>query len=156
MKHDAEEAIHSSGRPPARLNSGGSCRMYVEDLKDRIYVDRPEDLIDRLRSVRKGRYGAFFLSHDDSGPSLSIHINGGVAYVHFFPDNLGRHPGFQPVGMSPIDCEESVHFLQTDGGEADSLTMPKQTLVSLEVAYRAATEFLNSPVLPASIRWLEL
>jgi len=36
------------------------------------------------RRVRKGPYGAFILLHDDVGPSLWIHINRNVAYLHFF------------------------------------------------------------------------
>jgi hypothetical protein len=34
--------------------------------------------------------------------------------------------------------------------------MPRETLVPVEVAYRAAREFLREPVLPASITWWEL
>jgi|SRR5215467_9425043 len=131
--------------------------MYVQDLEDLVAIDRPQALLDRLRSVRKGPYGAFILSHDELGPSLWIFINGDVAYLHFLPESQSTSdPGFQPWGMFPENCEESVHFVQIDGGEGASITMPKQTLVSLEVAYKAATEFLNMPSLPSSIRWSAL
>ena len=131
--------------------------MYVHDLEGLVQIDRPEDLLNRLRSVRKGRYGAFILSHDDVGPSLWIHINGNVAYLHFFRETQSTsHPGFQAWGMFPESCEDRVHFLQIVGGEADAITAPKQTLVSLEAAYKAATEFLDIPTLPSSIRWSEL
>ena len=59
--------------------------------------------------------------------------------------------------MFPEGCEDRVHFVQIDGGEDASITMPKQTLVSLEAAYKAATEFFNMPTtLPSSISWSEL
>src|SRR5215468_6637098 len=125
--------------------------MYVHDLEGLVQIDRPEDLLSRLRSVRKGPYGAFILSRDDIGPSLWIHINRNVAYLHFFLETQSTsHPGFQAWG------KDRVHFVQIDGGEGDSITMPKQTLVSLEAAYKAATEFFNISTLPSSIRWSEL
>jgi hypothetical protein len=131
--------------------------MYVHDLEGLVQVDRTEDLLNRLRSVRKGRYGAFILSHDDVGASLWIHINGNVAYLHFFRETQSTsHPGFQAWGMFPEGCEDCVHFLQIDGGDADAITALKQTVVSLEAAYKAAAEFLDTPTLPSSIRWSEL
>jgi len=131
--------------------------MYVHDLDGWAQIDRPEDLLSRLRSVRKGPYGAFILSHDDIGPSLWIHINGNVAYLHFFLESQSTsHPGFQAWGMFPEGCEDRVRFVQIDGGEGASITMPKQTLVSLEAAYKAATEFIHMPTLPSSIRWSAL
>jgi hypothetical protein len=130
--------------------------MYVEDLEGRVRVDREEDLEYRLQSVRKGGYGAFILWHIDKGASLWIHINKDVAYLHFFPAGLGKHPGFQPTGMSPAHCDERVHFLQTTGSEADSVTLPRETLVAVEVAYKAAKEFLHDPAPPSSITWFEL
>jgi hypothetical protein len=87
---------------------------------------------------------------------LLIHINNDVAFLYFLPDNNRGHPGFQPTGMSPADCPESVHFMQTDGFEEAGISMARDTLVSVDVAYKAATEFLQEPVLPASISWLEL
>ena len=133
--------------------------MKVYDREGRVDLDCDKDLIHRLRSVRKENYGAIILSHDggdNDRPSLYIHINGDVAYLHYFPDNQGLHPGFQAKGMVPRDCEEEVHFLMTTGTEADSITMPRETLVPVEAAYKAAEEFLRKPALPPSVSWLEL
>jgi len=58
--------------------------------------------------------------------------------------------------MFPEGCEELVHFVQIDGGEGASITMAKQTLVPLEAAYKAATEFIQMRALPSSIRWSAL
>jgi hypothetical protein len=129
--------------------------MEIMDLAGRVSVDREDEVIHRLRSVRKDGYGAAILSHGGQA-SLWIHINREIAYLHFFPDNTGGHPGFQPTGMSPEDCDERVQFLQTDAGEADSFAVPCSTLVPVAVAYEAAKEFLRNPVLPPSISWLEL
>ena len=81
-------------------------------------VTTEAELLARLRSVRRGRYGAFFLYHVVRHPFLSIQFNGDIAYLHYFPSE--NHPGFQPRGVTPENCSEHVHFLQTDGGEADS------------------------------------
>jgi hypothetical protein len=133
--------------------------MEVYDLEGRVDVDCGEDLLHRLRSVRKGKYGAFILSHDssdDSQPSLWIHINEGIAYLHYLPDYRGLHAGFQATGMTPRGCEEAVHFLMVTGAEADSITMPRETLVPVDAAYKGAEEFLHEPALPPSISWFEL
>ncbi len=141
---------HDNGKNSWRID-----KMEIEDLAGRVSVNRDDELQHRLRTVRKGDYGAAVLSHDGQ-VSLWIHINKDVAYLHFFRDNAGRHPGYQPTGMSPENCDEDVHFLQTDGGEADSITMPYSTLVPVAIAYEAAKEFLHDPVLPPSISWFEL
>ena len=130
--------------------------MHIEDLSGQIDVLNERDLLDRLRSGRRGSYGAFVLSHEDGGPFFHIHINGELAYLHYLPDYSGASAGFQASGMSPPDCPTDVHFLQIDGSEADSITMPAGTLVGVEKAYQAAKEFLQRPQLPSSITWLEL
>jgi hypothetical protein len=58
--------------------------------------------------------------------------------------------------MSPDDCPESLFFLQINGSNADSFTMPRETLVSEDVAYAAAIEFFHSSKLPPSVSWFEL
>ncbi len=129
--------------------------MEIEDFAGRVTVDCENELEHRLRSVRKGDYGAAVLSHNDR-VSLWILINNNVAYLHFFPDNTGRHPGYQPTGMLPEFCDMEVHFLQVDGGEADSITMPCTALVPVDIAYEAAREFLHEATLPPPISWLKL
>ena len=57
--------------------------------------------------------------------------------------------------MSLADCPERVHFMQTDGFETDGIWAPWDAVVCVDVAYKATTEFLQEPVLPASISWLE-
>jgi hypothetical protein len=128
--------------------------MEIQDLAGTAIVDDDDELEHRLRTVRKGDYGAAVLSHGGQA-SLWIHINKSVAYLHFFPDR-NHHPGFQPTGMTPSECDDEVHFLPIDGGEADSITLPCSTLVPVAAAYQAAKEFMHDPILPPSISWLEL
>ena len=130
--------------------------MYIQDLRARSIVEREDELMQRLRSVRKGDFGAFILWHKDGGPSLWIHTNKDLAYLHFFPDKSSDHPGLQPTGMSPMHCDASVKFLQTSGAEADSITVPQDKLVSVDLAYRAAIEFLHKPGASTSVSWFSL
>lgn len=129
--------------------------MYLDDLRGSTHPIDEATLNLRLRSVRKGTYGAFVLRHTDSGPSLWVHLNGDIAYLHFFPSGHD-HPGFQPKNMTPAHCEEVVHFLLTNGSEGDSIDLPRSTLVSADAAYVAAMEFFRMEIPPPSIQWFEL
>jgi hypothetical protein len=130
--------------------------MEVEDLESRTTVECEAALDHRLGSVRKGDYGAFILWHDSGGGFLWVHINKDVAYLHFFPDNEGKHPGYQPTGMSPASCDAQVQFLLADGNQSSAIVVPREAVVPVAVAYRAAREFLHKSALPTSITWLEL
>lgn len=130
--------------------------MEVLDLAGRTEVACAVDLEERLRSARKGSDGAFVLSHERDGPSLWLHLNGGVAYLHYFPNNEGKHPGYQATGMSPPDCAQEVRFKIVGGFEGDAIIMPRGTLVPTAVAFQAAKEFLHNAALPKSVSWIEL
>ncbi len=69
--------------------------MEIEDLAGRVGVNNGEELQRRLRTVRKGDYGAAHLSHDGR-VSLWIHINKSIAYLHFFPDTQAGIQAFSP------------------------------------------------------------
>ncbi len=130
--------------------------MDIQDFSGRFSISNDRELLDRIRSVRTGPYGAFVLSHDEVGPSLWIHINQDLAYLHYFPSARERHPGFQPTGMTPANCPAEAHFLLVGGDEGSAIEMPASTLVTAEVAYRAAVEFLHDPGRPSSVAWFEL
>ena len=123
-------------------------------MDGRLAVVAEGTLLDRLRSVRRGAYGAFILSHEEDGPSLWVHMNGDKAYVHFFPARDSDHPGFQSTSSSP--GLSLCHFVQTDGGEADSFDISADTVVTVDLAYTAAVEFFrDGSSMPASITWRE-
>jgi hypothetical protein len=132
--------------------------MRVDDLEGTAHVECDEELLSRLHRVRKGKYGAFILAHNEVGPLLFVHINGDLAYLHYYDDLSGENAGYQPAGMTPPGCPESVVFVQTDGGEGSgsAIEMPDSTICSVDVAYRAATEFLHGSPKPSCINWFAL
>jgi hypothetical protein len=141
---------------PQKLD--GRCRVDVYDLDGQCRVESEDELVARLRSVRREADGAFVLDHGEqgSGPSLWVHIHGDAAYLHYFPDMSGRRAGYAPDRMWPHGPREPVRFRLVGGSAGDSICVPWWQLVPIEVAYGAAVEFLHSPSLPASVSWMEL
>ena len=129
--------------------------MRVFDLEGETFVTTEEDLLARLERVRSGPFGIFILSHSDSGPSLWVHINNDVAYLHYFPDGAGDHPGFQPEHSKYCAGTEQIRFILTDAG-LDPIFMAKDHLVATSMAYAVAKEYLKSDRLPPGISWFEL
>jgi len=132
--------------------------MQVDDLQGTVRVRSDEELLARLRSIRKGSYGAFVLAHNNVGPMLFVHINGEFAYLHYFNDLSGQNAGYQPTGMTPPGCPKSVLFVQIDGieGSGSAIEMPASTICSADLAYRAAAQFFHDSAKPPSINWFAL
>jgi hypothetical protein len=130
-------------------------QMQIHDLEGTISDASETDLLSRLRNVRKGKYGAFILEHDEVGPSLFVHINGELAYLHYFPDNSGQSAGCQSTGMTPPGCPETVLFVQTDGseGSGSAIEVLDYNVCTVDVAYQAAGEFYREPRLPRCVEW---
>jgi hypothetical protein len=133
---------------------GGIGRVEVLDFDGSCQVERDDELLARLRSVRRGRDGAFILSHDGD-ESLWVHINREAAFLCFFPDRNGGHPGFVPDGMWSGE-QRDLRFLLVGGDDGSAIWVAWWQLVPVDVAYRAAVEFLHSPSLPPSVTWFEL
>jgi hypothetical protein len=128
--------------------------VEVLDFDGACGVERDDELLARLRSVRRGADGAFILDHGGGG-WLWVHINGDAAFLWFCPDTDGSHPGFVPDGMWSGDRRD-VRFLLVGGDEADSIIVRWWQLLPVDAAYRAAVEYLHSPSPPASVTWFEL
>jgi hypothetical protein len=128
--------------------------VEVLDFDGSCEVKRDDELLARLRSARRGSDGAFVLHHGGE-ESLWVHVNGDAAFLCFFPDRNGGHPGFVPDKLWLGERRE-VRFRLVGGSEGDRITVPWWQLVPPEVAYRAAVEFLHSPALPRSVSWFEL
>ena len=128
--------------------------MQLLDFDGECRIERDEDLLSRLRSVRRGSDGAFVLDHGGD-ESLWVHINGEAAFLYYFPFRDGRQAGFVPNDMWQGEHLE-VRFLLVDGFESDAIFPPWYQLVTVDTAYQAAIEFLHSPSLPESLTWLEL
>ena len=132
--------------------------MIVEDFDGTSTIDCDDELLARLRSVRRGSFGAFILSHAADGASLWVHLNGHVAYIHYFPPGARSHAGFQPLDgpFTSTSPDEEIRFVQVDGSEADGFSMAPEFLVPANVAYAVVREFLWNSALPDSIVWQEL
>lgn len=96
------------------------------------------------------------LYHRDTGPALWIHINAEAAYLHYFLGEASDSAGLQSVDSSAIETDALVHFLQLGGVQADAIDMPRDTIVDVDRACRAAVEFLRRPAPPPSIEWRAL
>jgi len=127
--------------------------MEIHDFDGACRVERDDELLARLRSVRRGADGAFILDHG-AGGTLWVHINGDAAFVWFCPAG-DSHPGFVPDGMWSGDRTD-VRFLLVGGDEGSSITVAWRQLLPVDAAYRAAVEYLYSPSPPASVTWFEL
>jgi len=101
-----------------------------------------------LRESRTGVFGEFWIGEKDQ-PTLAIHTNGDLAYLHYFPEH--GHPGFQAVG--DVNLEGEVLFKMA--GQAD-FTMRRAVVVSVDQAYQAAAEFFTSRSMLGCIKWSEL
>jgi hypothetical protein len=128
--------------------------VNVLDFDGECQIGNDDELLARLRSVRRGADGAFILDHGRD-ESLWVHLNEDAAFLWFCPDKDGRHPGFVPDGMWSGDHRD-VRFLLVGGSEGDAIRPPWWQLLPVEAAYQAAIEFLHSPSLPLSVTWFEL
>src|SRR5215467_9865268 len=117
-------------------------RVEVLDFEGACRVERDDELMARLRSVRRGADGAFILDHGGSG-SLWVHINGDVAFLWFCPNRNDSHPGFVSDGKWSKDRRD-VRFLLVGGDEASSISVPWWQLLPVDAAYSAAVEYLHS------------
>jgi hypothetical protein len=129
--------------------------MLVEGFAGEVEIQNVPELLAMLRTERRDEFGAFSLSGANK-TSLAVMTRGDLAFVYFFPDDQGNHPGFEPIGMTPPGSPSSVFFLQTDGHSANGFDIPAEHLVSSETAYAAAAEYFEKQVLPSAINWLEL
>jgi hypothetical protein len=128
--------------------------VQVTDFDGSCVVERDDDLLARLRSVRRGADGAFVLDH--GGPeSLWVHVNGDAAFVWFSPGQGENRAGAVPDRMWPGERRE-VRFRLVSEFAGDTITVPWWQLLPVESAFRAAVEYLHSRSRPASVSWFEL
>lgn len=128
--------------------------MELIDFDGSRTVRSADELLAVLKSARRGPDGAFILSHGREG-WLSVHIHGDAAFLWLQPRQDGTHPGFVPNGMWDGE-QRDLRFLQTTGVPADAIYVHWSQLVPVEVAYRAAVEYLSTGAKPDSVTWFEL
>src|SRR5262245_39435770 len=126
----------------------------MHDFDGSCQVERDDELLARLRSVRRGDDGAFILSH--GGPeSLCLHVKGDAAFVWFCPGPDTGHAGFVADDMW-LGEEHDIRFRMVSEHAGDTIDVPWYQLLPVEAAYRAAVEYLHSPTRPTSVSWFEL
>ena len=128
--------------------------MRINDFDGSFETDDVEAVIERIRNKRRDKYGAFHLCANEEYPYVALHVNGDVAYLHYFPSD--GHPGFQSTLVDGNAVDADIHFLNLDGTEAGAFDMPRSTLISLDDAITAVREFARDGQLPPSIAWFEL
>src|SRR4051812_13626118 len=85
--------------------------VKVTDFKGETRVRSQRELERRLTTIRQGKYGAFILSHRKDGPSLWVHLNETVAYLHYFPEpDFLVHAGYRAAAMTSPGCKRPVRF----------------------------------------------
>jgi len=128
--------------------------MNVFDTGGRARLSSKDELAERLSSQRIGEFGAFLLWSSEDYPRLSVHLNGALAYVHYWPHS--RHAGFVPVGGTPERCPDMVAFVQPPGPSADDFVMPRESIVSAITANAIACDFFDYVGRSRIVEWREL
>ncbi len=66
-------------------------QMIAETINplEQLAVESDHELESLFRDCRSGPYGAFFFSHGDAYPMLSVLLHESLAYVHYFPAEGG-------------------------------------------------------------------
>ena len=126
--------------------------MHIHDLDGYFETENETELIERLRTVRRGPYGAFVLQHASDYPYMSVHVNDDLAYIGFFPSAESL---FVPSGMSPLEDAGEIRFVLVGGDAADDIYACAEDVVPFSLAVRAACQFLMTVGLPDSITWQE-
>ena len=128
--------------------------MNVIDTGGRAWVSSKAQLGERLSSQRIGNFGAFFLWPDSDYPRLTVHFNGGLAYVHYSPH--ANHAGFVAVGTMTEHCPSTVEFIQPPEPSADDFAMPRELVVPAELARTIACDFFDHAGRSTVVEWREL
>jgi hypothetical protein len=127
--------------------------MRIQDYETVWDLTDPEEIEAALSTRHGGGRNAFWLSHGSEGfPTISIMVNGDLAYIHYLPER--RHPGFSSIGMVPglPSGEESVFFPSNSN---EPLEIMNEQVVRFFDAKKVAQEFAVSAAMPKSIRWFE-
>jgi hypothetical protein len=127
--------------------------MRIQDYHTTWDVTNPADIEAALKKRHGEGRNAFWLSHgNDKFSAINILVNGGLAYIHCFPER--RHPGFASIGIVPglKSGEESVFFQSCSN---EPLDIMNEQVVEFSDAMKVAQEFAVSAATPKCIRWFE-
>jgi Immunity protein Imm1 len=128
--------------------------VIVSDFDGERPVQSEEELLNHLRSARRGQYRAFILLHEDDEWLFGIHINGGAACVDFLKCTEGAEESWVADGMWSSE-QRDVRFFVTSGFHGDAFVAPWFQPVPVDVVCSAAVEFLRSKRMPQAINWMQ-
>ena len=129
-------------------------QMIAETINplEQLAVESDHELESLFRDCRSGSYGAFFFSHGDAYPMLSVLLHESLAYVHYFPAE--GEPGFHSIADGSFPASGgTLHFLQPGGDESHSFDIDASMIVSAAAGLSAAKQFLTTPSRPDGVQW---
>jgi hypothetical protein len=127
--------------------------MKIQDYDSVCDVMKPADIEATLSKRFGAGRNAFWLSHgNEERPAISILVKGGLAYVHYFPNE--DHPGLASVAklLGPRAYETSIFFVRPN----EKVWILNSAVVPFSDALKAAQEFSISRTLPKCIQWNSL
>ena len=92
----------------------------------------------------------FFIQREDMCEQLlQLHVTKSLWYLHYFPEG-DIVPGFHSIGKDS-DNAEMTHM-----PAGSNIYVPNYTLITSELAYQAAEEFVKTGTIPSCVEWFEL
>jgi hypothetical protein len=127
--------------------------MRIEDFDSECDVTKPADIEAALSKRHDGGINSFWLSHEaEEFPAINIMVKGGLAYVHYFPQE--RRAGFASVAEVPGPRPNETSALLLSPTE--KIWVRNGALIPFSKALKVAQEFAVSKTMPRCIRWFEL
>ncbi len=128
--------------------------MMLTDFDGEHCITTEADLLQRLRTVRGGIYGAFYRNMTPTGRRFGCSSTETLpAYI--FPEN--EFAGvLTSTGKTLQALAGAFHFLQVTNSEADSCEMDSFAVMIADDAYAALMEFFRIAKVPSSIDWIAL
>lgn len=96
-----------------------------------------------------------WLAPDDAPyPALAIRISGGLADIHYFPQE--GHPGLRCLGGGGLPSGGLTRLVYQGADPASGEDVPNEFVVPVEWAAEIAAEFFQSRQMSAAVQWFEL
>jgi hypothetical protein len=114
-------------------------------------AEKLDSVLARRFEVEGSDANSFWLSHDDEYPCMLVLVRDGLATLWYTPHE--GMPGFVSAGPSDHPAPDLKTTFYCDRQKQET---PNRLVVTFPEALQAAHEFLRSPSLPASLRWIEL
>lgn len=128
--------------------------MFIRDFEQTREIRAEHELVEFLarRHDKDGvRVNSFWMCHTEDVPAMGMMVREDFATVDYMADSEGT--AFTSLGEIPALRKGGTTLFWFDERPVDVHT---HLVIDFEDAVRAAKEFLQSPDLPKSIKWLQL